>query len=179
MIRRQHRRRPPHLHQSDKIRKLPPATATRKSARNRQVTLSTALGNPIPISTVQITGATGTKQIEIDSPPEKSKQDSPSLKSLIQEMGFLEKTPEYKACVQFIEAISPKHKTSTTNNVIDLTSPEEAEDETMENDNIFCVNTKDIETKQGQVHEQQNIEEEHGTIHDNIDNNTEKTREDK
>ena len=87
------------------------------------------------------------KQFEIDSPPEKSKQESKSLKSLIQEMGFFEKTPEYKACVRFIQAISPKHKTSTTNNVIDLTSPAEEEDETMENDDIFCVNTKDIMNK--------------------------------
>ena len=55
----------------------PPATATRKSTRNRQATLATALGNPIPISRVQITSATGTKQFEIDSPPEKSTQDSP------------------------------------------------------------------------------------------------------
>ena len=131
----------------------PPATATRKSTRNRQATLATAQCNPIPISTVQITSTTGTKQFEIDSPPEKSKQDSPSLKSLIQEMGFSEKTPEYKACVQFIPAISPKHKTSTTNNVIDLISSAEAEDETMENDDIFCVITKDIETKQGKVDE--------------------------
>ena len=89
-------------------------------------------------------------------------------------MGFSEKTSEYKACVQFIQAISPKHKTSATNNMIDLTH--QAEDETMENDDIFCVNTKDIETKQGQVDEQPNKEEEHGTIDDNIDNNTEKIR---
>ena len=157
----------------------PPATATRKSTRNRQATLATAQGNPIPISTVQITSTTGTKQFEIYSPPEKSKQDSPSLKSLIQEMGFLEKTPEYKACVQFIQAISPKHKTSTTNNVIDLISSAEAEYETIENDDIFCVITKDIETKQGKVDEQPNNEEEHGTIDDNIDNNTEKTRGEK
>ena len=39
----------------------PPATATRKSTRNRQATLATALGNPIPISTIQITSATGIK----------------------------------------------------------------------------------------------------------------------
>ena len=71
----------------------PPATATRKSTRNQQATLATALGNPIPISTVQITRATGIKQFEIDSPSEKSKLDLPSLKSLIQEMGFSEKTP--------------------------------------------------------------------------------------
>ena len=61
--------------QNQKI--TPPATAKRKSTRNRQATLATALGNPIPISTVQITSATGTKQFEIDSPSEKSKPDSP------------------------------------------------------------------------------------------------------
>ena len=81
--------------------------------------------------------------------------------------------------MQLIQAISPKHKTSTTNNVIDLTSPAEAEDETMENDDIFCVNTKDIEKKQGQVDEQPNNEEEHETIDDHIDNNTGKTRGEK
>ena len=66
--------------------------------------------------------------------------DTPSLKSLIQEMGFSEKTPEYKTCVQFIQAISPKHRTSIINDVIDLTSPAEADDEKMENDDIFCFN---------------------------------------
>ena len=74
----------------------PPATATRKSTRNLQATLATALGNSVPISTVQITSATGIKQFEIDSPPEKLKQDSPSLKSLIQEMGFSEKLQNIK-----------------------------------------------------------------------------------
>ena len=68
------------------------------------------------------------KQFEIDSPAEKLKQDSKNLKSLVQEIGFFEKTPEYKACVRFIQAIGPKHKPSTTNNVIDLTSPPEAEE---------------------------------------------------
>ena len=94
-------------------------------------------------------------------------------------MGFLEKTPEYKACVQFIQAISPKHKSSSTNNAIDLTSPMEAEDETMENDDIFCINTKDIEKKQEKADKQPNNEEEHGTIIDNFDNNTAETRGEK
>ena len=69
----------------------PPATATRKSTRNRQATSATALGNLVPISTIQITSATGIKHFEINSPPEKSKQDLPSLKSMIQEMGYSEK----------------------------------------------------------------------------------------
>ena len=58
-------------------------------------------------------------------------------------MEFTEKTPEYKACIQFMQAISPNHKPSTTNNVKDLTSPTEAE--TMQNDDILFVKTKDIE----------------------------------
>ena len=49
----------------------------------------------------------------------------------------------------------------------------------MENDDIFCVNTKDIETKQGQVDKQPNNEKEHKKIDDNIDNNTEKSRGEK
>ena len=156
----------------------PPATATRKSTRNRQATLATALGNPIPISTIQIVRATGKKQFEIDSPPEKPTQDSPSLKSLIQEMGFTEKNPEYKACVQFIQAISPKHKPTTTSNVIVLTSPTEAEVETMENNDILFVNTKDIEMKEQEDKQPQN-DKEHGTMDDNIDNITAETRGEK
>ena len=81
--------------------------------------------------------------------------------------------------MQFIQAISPKHKRSTTNIVIDLTSPAEAADETMENDDICCVNTKDIEKKQEQADKQPNNEEEYGTIDDNIDNNTAETRGEK
>ena len=72
--------------QNQKI--APPTIATRNSTRARQATLATALENPILINTIQVTKATETKQIEIDSPPEKSEQDPPSLKSLIQEMGF-------------------------------------------------------------------------------------------
>ena len=41
------------------LKNTPPETATRKSTRNRQATLATALGNPIPIRTVQITMQTG------------------------------------------------------------------------------------------------------------------------
>ena len=64
--------------------------------------------------------------------------------------------------------------------MIDLTSPAEAEDEAMENDDIFCVKTKDIEEpKKGQVDEQPSNEEAHGTIDDNIDNNTGKIRGEK
>ena len=154
--------------QNQKI--TPPAIATRKSTRARQVTLATALGNPIPINAIQTTSTAGTKQFEIGSPPEKSKQVTTSLKSLIREMRFSEKTPEYKACIQFIQAISPKHKTSITNDVIDLTSPAEADDEKMDNNDIFCENSQNIEDPKQD--EQLNNEEKHGAVDDNTDNNT-------
>ena len=38
----------------------------------------------------------------------------PSLKSLISEMGFHEKSPEYQACVKMLDAIRPKDRTDTT-----------------------------------------------------------------
>ena len=95
-------------------------------------------------------------------------------------MGFSEKTPDYKACVHFTQAISPKHKIGAINDVIDLISPAEAFDEKMEKDYIFCVKTKDIEEpKLVQVDEQPNNEEEHGTVDENTDNNTGKTRGEK
>ena len=40
-------------------------------------------------------------------------------------MGFTEKTHEYKACVQFIQAISPKPKPITASDFINF--PEEGE----------------------------------------------------
>ena len=150
--------------QNQKI--TPPVIATRKSTRARQATLATALGNPIPINAIQKTSTAGKKQFEIDSPPEKSKPDTPSLKFLIQEMGFSEKTPEYKACIQFIQAISPKHKTNITDEVLDLTSPAELDDEKMDNNDIFCKNSKN--PKQD---DQPNNEEEHGVVDDVTDNN--------
>ena len=91
-------------------------------------------------------------------------------------MGFTEKTPEYKACIQLIEASSPKNKQTTTSNVIDLTSP--GEDEMMESNDILFVNTKDKDVKEKEDKQPQN-DEEHGTMDNNIDNNTEKTRGEK
>ena len=93
-------------------------------------------------------------------------------------MDFTKKTPEYNACVQFIQAISPKHKPATASDVIDLTSPTEAEDENMENKDILFVNTKDIEMQEQEDKQPQN-DEEHGTMNDNIDNNTTETRGEK
>ena len=148
----------------------PPAIATRKSTRARQATLATTPGNPIPINAIQTTSTTGAKQ-------KKSKQDTPSLKSLIQEMEISEKTPQYKACIQFIQAICPKHKTSLTNDVIDFTLPAEADDEKMDSNDIFCENSKNIEDPKQD--EQPNNGEEHGAVDDNTDNNTGEKRGEK
>ena len=56
-------------------------------------------------------------------------------------MGFTEKTPQYRACIKLIEAISPKFKIGHTE-VVDLTLPTE-DDATSENNNEFLfVKTK-------------------------------------
>ena len=90
---------------------------TRSSTRNRQPTLTNALANPIPINTIIETNreAKAILQFEIDLPPDKPEAGTKSsLNSLIQEMGFTDKTPEYQVCVKFLEAISPKNKNKTT-----------------------------------------------------------------
>ena len=61
--------------------------------------------------------------------------------SLIQEMGFTEKTPQYRACIKLIEVISPKHKTGHTE-VVDLASPTEDDATSGTNNEILFVNTK-------------------------------------
>ena len=56
----------------------------------------------------------------------------PNLKSLISEIGFHEKLPENKACVQFLEAIRPKSKEedNQTTEIVDLVSPVESPQKT-------------------------------------------------
>ena len=106
---------------------------------------SPRLGTPYQLMSSMIKTIKKRKQFEIDSPPDKQNTDNyASLKSLIQEIGFTEKTPQYKVCVKFIETISPKSKTSHTD-VVDLTSPKE-EDDTIDNnnDNLF-VKDKDLQ----------------------------------
>ena len=100
-----------------------PPEPQKKSTRNRQSALTNAFGNAIPINTItEGSGKTKEFYFEIDSPPEQPKSEYPSLKTFIQEMGFTDKTPQYQACLKFIEAISPKHGTKHTE-VVDLTSP--------------------------------------------------------
>ena len=92
------------------VQKSTPPTALeppRKSTRNCQWALTNAFGNAVPINTINKKdnkNNEGQKEFrfEIDSPPEKPKSEYSSLKSLIQEMGFTEKTPQFQACVKFI-----------------------------------------------------------------------------
>ena len=121
-----------------------PAAPLRKSTSNRQSALSTTFGNPVPINAINNKNDEERKtlQFEIDSPPDKQNTDNyPSLKSLIQEMGFTEKASQYRASTKLIEAISPKPKTGHRE-VVDLTSPPE-DDTTADNNNkVLFVNTK-------------------------------------
>ena len=98
-------------------------------------------------------------RFEIDSPPD----EYPSLKSLIQEMGFTEKTPQYQACVTFIEAISSKHSARQTE-VVDLTSPTEDENVDNNNDILFV---KNIDT-QKTGHTEMQEDEEHNKLEEEI-----------
>ena len=111
------------------------AVSQRKSTRNRQSALSTVFGNRNEINDTN--EGQKTIRFEIDSPPDKTITDNyPSLKSLIQEMGFPEKIPQYQACVKFIEAISPKNNKKQTD-LVDLTSPTEDETNDKNNDILF------------------------------------------
>ena len=103
----------------------PTAEPLRKPTRIRQSALANTFGNAIPIDAVIETGKIEEKKqvrkFEIDSPPAQKESNYPSLETLIQDMGFSDKTPQYQACLKFIEAISPKQG-NKKDEVIDLTS---------------------------------------------------------
>ena len=114
----------------------------------------------MPTNTIneQIENNEGQKEFrfEIVSPPDKPKSEYPSLKSLIQEMGFKDKTSQYQACIKFTEAISPKHSARQTE-VMDLTSPTEYENVENHNDipfvkNIDIQKTGDTEMQEDEEH---------------------------
>ena len=140
---------------SQNQKRTPPAIPTvpqRKSTRNRQSTLSTAFGNPVPINVINNENDAEKKTLpfEIDSPTDKQNTDNyPSLKSLSQEMCFTEKTPQFRACVKLIEAISRKTKASHTD-VVDLTSPTEDDDTIDNNNDILFVKDTEMQ-KEGET----------------------------
>ena len=143
----------------------PPTNAPeplRKSTRNRQSALSHAFGNPVPINAIEDKQNEETKQsirFKIDSPPARQENAYPSLKSLIQELGFTETTPQFKACIKLIEAISPKSKINQTE-IVDLISPPNEDEPTDTNNDILFINTK-ICPEGGEDDDQNDDEEEH------------------
>ena len=146
-------------------KQTPPLNAPkplRKSTRNHHSALSHAFGNPVPINAIEDKKNEETKQpirFQIDSPPVRQENAYPSLKCLIQEMGFTEKTPQFKACIKLIEAISPKSKTNQTE-VVDLISPPIENEPTDTNNDILFINTK-ICQEGGVENDKNDDEEEH------------------
>ena len=92
----------------------------RKSGGARQSAQAGASGNMVPINAIGEVPTSSAKQFSIESPAdqiperrsshESTPEREPSLKSLISEMGFHEKSLEYKARVRFLEAIKQKSK---------------------------------------------------------------------
>ena len=143
-------------------KQTPPTNAPeplRKSTRNRQSALSHAFGNPVPINAIEDQQNEETKQsirFQIDSPPARQENAYPSLTSLIQEMGFTETTPQFKACIKLIETISPKSKINQTE-VVDLISPPNEDEPTDTNNDILFIKTKSC--PEGGVDDAQNDDE--------------------
>ena len=101
--------------------------SSRRSTRHRQPTLAKTFENPIPINNINESDSSKKPNFNIDSPSDQIyPPEKPSLKSLIQEMGFTDNSPEYRACISFLEAISPKNKAKHTDEVIDLISSDES-----------------------------------------------------
>ena len=99
-------------------KKAPPATTStsvnmaprKRSTGHCQSALAKAFGDHIPINTIE-ESTTHRKPVNfnIDSPSDQIYSPTKTnLKSLIQEMGFADKSPEYRASMNFLEAISPK-----------------------------------------------------------------------
>ena len=135
----------------------------RKSTRNRQSALSHAFGTPVPINAIENKKNEETKQpirFQIDSPPDRQEDNYPSLKSLMQEMGFTEKTPHFKACIKLVETISPKNKTNQTE-VVDFISPPIEDEPTDTNDEILFINTKICQESEVDKNEKNDDDEEH------------------
>ena len=111
-------------------------------------------------------------KFNIDSPPDQQTSPAkPGLKALIQEMGFTDKTPEYQACMNFLEAIRPKNKEKTTDEIIDLISSDDSPNK---------MEFPYVETKQGGGKQTDNTfnkatQEEYEKLED--DNNNEEARE--
>ena len=137
----------------------PAAEPSRKSTRIHQSALSNAFGNAIPINAIfkPKNIERESRRFEIDSPPEQEKSNYPSLKTLIKKMGFSDETPQYQACLKFIEAISPK-QANKKDEVVDLTSL--ADEEMAENNNDFLL-IKEGKTQENDAEAEIPDDEEH------------------
>ena len=103
-----------------------------------------------------------TRKVEIDSPPAQER-NYPSLKTVLQDMEFSDKTPQYQACLKFIESISPKQG-NKKDEVIDLTSLTD-EETTEKNNDILMIeeeknkkNATDAEMPNDEEHAKQEEE---------------------
>ena len=159
-------------------KKTPPATAStaenmvlsRRSTRHRQPTLAKAFGNPIPINNINESNSSKKLNFNIDSPSDQIyPSEKPSLKSLIQEMSFPDKSPEYIACMNFLEAISPKNKAKHTDEVIDLISSDESPNK------MDILNIKQSSNTANTMENKEAIQEEHEKLED--DNNNQEVDE--
>ena len=78
-------------------------------------------------------------------------------------MVFTDKTPQYQACLKFIEAISPKHGNDQTE-MVDLMSPTEEDNAENNNDILFVKNidnqqkVDDTEMQEDEEHNKQEEE---------------------
>ena len=103
------------------------------STHQRHSTLAKFFGDPIPIKSIEEPN-THKKPLKLNldsTPDEINSETKPSLKSLIQVMGFRDKSPEYQACMNFLEAICPKNKGIQTDEVVDLISSDESPNKTV------------------------------------------------
>ena len=81
-------------------------------------------------------------------------QTPPSLKNLITEMGFHEKSPKYKTCLTFLDAIRPKAQSSTTQ-IVDLVSPAETPEKSPENLEVLSeMNVQNVKEANFEEHQE-------------------------
>ena len=146
---------------------------SRRSTGQRHSTFAKAFGDPIPINIIDESD-TRKKPVNfnIDSPSDQIYPSAkPSLKSPIQEMGFADKSPEYKACMNFLEAIIPKNKAKQTDKVIDLILSDESPNKM----DILYIDNKTSSNLTDNSANKEATQEEHEKLED--DNNNQEVDE--
>ena len=83
-------------------------------------------------------------------------QTPPSLRTWC----FQEKSPEYQACLTFLDAIRPKEQTSTTQ-IVDLVSPAETPEKSTDNLEVLSkMNVHNVEESNFEEHQEKANKEE-------------------